>query len=185
MLVGEGTECVGTEVDEGLHVLFCESTSSNFALVVHGIVVVFVVRPARLADGFVGHLLSVLVLFLLLPGLASFGFAGFRLALGHGALLAGLARASVEGLAALLAVPLLAGVLLLLLLLSIAALVLLAVWILALLLLIIALVFWLAVTLVLTLLAIIVLAALLAVLLLLTVLRHSLGKLGLKDQVTS
>lgn len=155
---------------------------------IHGIVVVFVVRPARLADGFVGHLLSVLVLFLLLPGLASFGFARFRLALGHGALLAGLARASVEGLAALLAVPLLAGVLLLLLLLlllSIAALVLLAIWILALLLLIIALVFWLAVTLVLTLLAIIVLAALLAVLLLLTVLRHSLGKLGLKDQVTS
>ena len=151
---------------------------------IHGIVVVFVVRPARLADGLVGDLLAVPVLFLLLSGLASFRFAGFRLALGHGASLAGLSGASVWRLTALLAVSLLAWVLLLLLLLSIAVLVLLAVWILSLLLLIIAPVFWLAVNLVRTLLAIIILAALLAVLLLLAVLRHSFGKLGLKDQVT-
>lgn len=151
---------------------------TNFALVVHSVVVVFIVCPARLADRLVGHLFSVLALF---PLLQLPGFASFRLALGHSALLPGLAGALVERLAALLA--LLAWVLLLLLILSIAVLILLTILIFALLLLVIALLVLLAVTLVLTLLAIVVLAALLTVLL--TVLRHSFGKLRLKDQVTS
>ena len=179
---------------------------TNFALVVHGVVVVFVVFPASLADGLVGHFLSVLALFLLLfPELSGFAgsrFAGFRPALGHGALLAGLARAFVgrlaglltllaETLLALLAETLLAllawvlRVLLVLLVLSVAVLVLLTIWIFALLLLLIALVVLLGVALALTLLAVIILAALLTVLLLLTVLRHSFGKLRLNDQVTS
>ena len=143
-----------------------------------------------------GHLLSVLALFLLqLSRFASFGFAGFRLALGHRAWLTRLAGAFVGRLATLLAVhrlllvllaeALLAWVLLVLLLLSIAVLVLLAILIVALLLLVIALVILLAVTMVLTLLAIFVLAALLTVLPLLTVLRHSFRKSRLKDQVTS
>ena len=245
MLVGEGAEGVGAEVDEGLHVLGGESGGgcypvsvaafderllgevlTNFALVVHGVVVVFVVFPASLADGLVGHFLSVLALFLLLflelSGFAGFmfagfmfagfrfagfrfagfRFAGFRPALGHGALLAGLAGAFVgrlaglltllaETLLALLAETLLAllawvlRVLLVLLVLSIAVLVLLTVWIFALLLLLIALVVLLGVALALNLLAVIILAALLTVLLLLTVLRHSFGKLRLDDQVTS
>lgn len=159
---------------------------------VYSVVVVFVVCPARLADGLVIHLLSVLALFLL-PQLPR--FAGFRLALGHGALLA---RACVGRLAALLALlaihrvllillaeALLAWVMLVLLLQSMAVLVLLAILIFALLLLIIALVVLLAITLFLTLLVKIILAALLTVLLLLTVLRHLFGKLRLEDQVTS
>jgi len=158
VLVREGTESVGAEVDEGFHVVFCESAGGNFALVVHGVVVVFVVCPAGLADGLVCHLFSVLALFLLqlsgfaifllfqLPGFASFVLAGFRLAFGHGALLGGLPGAFVRRLAALLAIhrallfllakTLLAWVLLVLLPLSIAVLVLLAVLIVALLLLV-------------------------------------------------
>ena len=173
--------------------------------------VVFVVCPAGLADGLVGHLLCVLALFPLhqLSGFvgfrfagfrfdsfkfASFRFAGFRLALGHGALLAGLDGVSVGRLATLLSLQaihrallfLLAEVLLFLLLLSIAARLLFAVLFVALLLLAVALVVLLAVALVLALLAVVLRAALLAVLpLLLTVLRHPFGQLGLQDQVTS
>ena len=171
--------------------LLWEVLLTDFALVVHGVVVVFVVFPARLAGELVGHLLSVLAL-LLVRLLQLSGFAGFRF-LGHGALLAGLARAFggrlttlLAGLAeAGLAWVLLTWVLLVLLVLSIAVLIWLAILISALLLLVVALVVLLAVTLTWSLLAIIVLAALLTVLLLLTVLRHSFGKLRLKDQVTS
>ena len=34
MLVGEGAESVGAEVDEGFHVLFCEAAGGCFGLVV-------------------------------------------------------------------------------------------------------------------------------------------------------
>ena len=34
MLVGEGAESVGAEVDEGFHVLFCEASGGCFGLVV-------------------------------------------------------------------------------------------------------------------------------------------------------
>lgn len=194
MLVRERTESVGTEVDEGFHVLFCEPSGSNFALVVHCVVVVFIVCPARLADGFIGHLFSVLAIFLILR---LSRFAGFGLALGHGALLAGLPglpgafagslAALHEALLVLLPQALLAWVLLLLaLLLSITILVLLAILILTLALLIITLALvLLIVTLALVLLIVALVLTLLAVLLLLTVLRHSFGKLRLKDQVTS
>lgn len=191
MLVRERTESVGTEVDEGFHVLFCEPSGSNFALVVHCVVVVFIVCPARLADGFIGHLFSVLAIFLILR---LSRFAGFGLALGHGALLAGLPGAFAGSLAALheallvlLPQALLAWVLLLLaLLLSITILVLLAILILTLALLIVTLALvLLIVTLALVLLIVALVLTLLAVLLLLTVLRHSFGKLRLKDQVTS
>ncbi len=207
---------------------------TDSALVIHGVVVGFVVGPARLADGLGGYLLCALGFVFLLSvhwfarfgfasfrfsslgfaslgfaslGFASLGFASLGLAFGHGTGLGGLARAFAGRLAALLtlwaghgalwfllaigllsecllAVALLAWILLLLLLLSIAVLVLLAILIFALQLLVIALFFLLAVTLVFTLLAILVLAHLLTVGLLATVLRHSFGKLRLKDQVT-
>ena len=153
--------------------------------------VVFIVCPTRLADSLVSHLLSVLALFLFLQlsRFAGFGFAGFRLALGHGALLAGLPEAFIGRLAALLALltEALAWVLFVLaLLLSITVLVLLTILILALLLLIKTLaLLLLIVTLALILLIVTSVLTLLAVLLLLTVLRHSFGKLRLKDQVTS
>ena len=188
---------------------------TNSALVVHRIVVVLVVGPARLADGLVGHFLSVLALFPLLQlsgfggfGFASFRFDGFGLALGHGALLTG---AFVGRLAALLAIH--GALIFLLSLLSLltirgALIFLLAEALLARVLLVLALVLSVAVLallavlvfglllLIITLVLLAVLifalllllvtwAALLAVLLLLTVLRHSFGKLRLDDQVAS
>lgn len=206
VLVGEGAEGVGAEVDEGFHVLLCEAAGGDSALVVHGVVVVFVVGAAGFADGLVGHRVCGFALFLVrFCGFAGFRLAGFWLAFGQGALLAGLdgldgalvgklatllALLAVHGAllfllaVALLAEALLAWVLLFLFLLSIAVLLLLAILVFALRLLVIALVFLLAVTLDLTLLAVIILAGLLTVLLLATILRHSFGKLRLEDQVT-
>lgn len=207
---------------------FVSRVLTDFALVVHGVVVVFVVRPGpvvRFLRGRfrAGHFLLALALFLLRIfvdarcGSSDFGLAGFGLTLGHGALLAWAFVGSggklatllrLRGLLTLLVVQrallfllaksslaeaLLAWVLLLLLLLAVAVLTLLAIAILVLLsilifalqLLVVALVFLLTVSLTLTLLAIVVLCHLLTVLLLTTVLRHSFGKLRLKDQVTS
>lgn len=43
MLVGEGTESVGTEVDEGFHVVFGEAAEGYFGHMVHSVVVVSIV----------------------------------------------------------------------------------------------------------------------------------------------
>ena len=82
-------------------------------MVVHGVVVVFIIGPAGLAEGLVLHLRNV---FTVCFGIWVLGFAGFGLVLGHGALLVRLAWALLVGrlttLGALLAAH---GVLLLLL----------------------------------------------------------------------
>jgi len=43
VLVGEGTESVGTEVDEGFHVVFGEAVGGYFGHMVHCVVVVSIV----------------------------------------------------------------------------------------------------------------------------------------------